>query len=61
MPAILYMLHMHGTGEEYLVVFSIVQNLVGIGYVVLKVGECHCYTSLALKCLFTLILWEFWV
>jgi len=52
------------THEEYLVAFITVQNLVGIGVVVLKICEFKYYASLAWKCLFTpVLIWgvKMWV
>ena len=48
------------TFEGCLVVFSIVQNLVGISIAVLKICKFHCYVSLAWKCLFMLLWGSFW-
>jgi len=51
------------TNEEYLVVFIAVQNLVGIGVVILKIPEFqwYRYATLAWKCLFAPLLGKFFL
>jgi len=47
------------THEEYLAIFTVVQNLIVMGSVVFKVSELQCYANLTWKCLFRPLLGSF--